>query len=85
MTIPHLVYRGILRPNGPQSTRGNAMDPNLEAEFDMFLARAGMTIPPDRRETVLATYADFRGQMALLHTRRDAAEEPSNIFRAKGA
>jgi hypothetical protein len=44
-----------------------------------------MQIPDDRRETILAGYADFRAQMDLLHARRDATEEPSNIFRAKGA
>jgi hypothetical protein len=61
------------------------MDPTQEAEFNMFIARAGMTVPSDRRESILATYADFRAQMDLLHTRRDAAEEPANIFQAKGA
>ncbi len=55
----------------------------MEAEFDAFLARAGMAMPPERRAAVLAGYADFRAQMALLHTRRDAAEEPANVFRMK--
>jgi hypothetical protein len=56
----------------------------LEAEFDAFMARAGMQVPAERRATILAGYADFRAQMDLLHTRRDATEEPSNIFRMKG-
>ncbi len=56
----------------------------MEAEFDAFLARAGMKVPAERRAAILAGYADFRAQMELLHTRRDAAEEPSNIFRMKG-
>jgi hypothetical protein len=55
-----------------------------EAEFDVFLARAGMVIPADRRKVVIEGWADFRAQLDLLHTRRDAAAEPSNIFRMKG-
>ncbi len=61
------------------------MDLTYEAEFDMFMARAALHVPNDRREAILAGYADFRAQMDLLHTRRDAAEEPANIFRAKEA
>lgn len=55
-----------------------------EAEFDVFLARAGMVVPPDRRAAIVAGWADIRAQLALLHTRRDATHEPSNIFRMKG-
>lgn len=61
------------------------MDELLHAEFETFLARAGMRVPADRKEVIFAGYADFRAQMDLLHTRRDAAEEPANIFIAKGA
>jgi hypothetical protein len=53
----------------------------LAAEFDMFMARAGLTIPADRRAAILTSYADFREQIALLHGKRTAAAEPSNIFR----
>lgn len=56
----------------------------FEAEFNAFLARAGMVVPADRRAIILAGYADFRAQMGLMHTRRDASHEPSNIFRMKG-
>ena len=55
-----------------------------EAEFDVFLARAGMVVPADRRQVVVEGWADFRAQLDLLHTRRDATVEPSNIFRMKG-
>jgi hypothetical protein len=55
-----------------------------EAEFDFFLARARMAVPADHRATVVAGWADFRAQLDLLHTRRDATHEPSNIFRVKG-
>lgn len=57
--------------------------PDLDAEFECFLARAGMVVPAERRATVFAGYADFRAQMDLLHTPRDASLEPSNVFRMK--
>ncbi len=53
----------------------------LEAELEMFLSRARMSIPENRREAVMAGYADFRAQMDLLHERRDASLEPANVFR----
>jgi hypothetical protein len=55
----------------------------LAAEFDMLMARAGITVPPQRRETVLAAYADLRDQIALLHGRYGPEAEPSNVFRAR--
>lgn len=55
-----------------------------EAELDVFLARAGMVVPADRRATVFENWADFRAQLNLLHIRHDASHEPSNIFRMKG-
>ncbi len=53
----------------------------LAAEFDCLMARAGISVPPQRRATVLAAYADLRGQMALLHGRYGPEAEPSNVFR----
>ena len=53
----------------------------LAAEFDCFMARAGITIPPARRASTLAAYADLRGQIALLHDRYGPEAEPSNVFR----
>ena len=53
----------------------------LAAEFDMLMARAGITVPVSRRSTVLTAYADLRAQLALLHGRYGAAAEPSNVFR----
>ena len=54
----------------------------LAAEFDCLMARAKLTIPADRRGAILATYADFRAQIALLHGARTHVAEPSNIFRS---
>ena len=53
----------------------------LAAEFDTFMARAGIMIPEARRPAVLAAYADIRGQMLLLRGRYSHVDEPSNIFR----
>jgi hypothetical protein len=52
----------------------------LAAEFDCLMARAGITVPPQRRAAVLASYADLRGQIALLHGRYGPEAEPSNVF-----
>ena len=57
----------------------------LAAEFDCLMARAGITVPPQRRSTVLAAYADLRGQIALLHDRYGPEAEPSNVFRLSPA
>jgi hypothetical protein len=54
---------------------------DLTAEFDILMGRAGITVPADRRATVLASYADLRGQIALLHDRYVHTDEPANVFR----
>jgi hypothetical protein len=53
----------------------------LEAEFDILMRRAGITVPADRRAAVLASYADLHEQIALLHDRYAHTDEPANIFR----
>lgn len=53
----------------------------LAAEFDCLMARAGIRIPDARRVAALASYADLRGQLAMLHGRYSPATEPSNVFR----
>ena len=54
---------------------------DLTAEFDMLMRRAGLTVPDARRAAVLAGYADFSQQMALLRDRYAHTDEPANIFR----
>jgi hypothetical protein len=57
------------------------ISPNeLAREFDGFMTRAGLTVPPARRAGVLASYADFRAQIDLLHGRQDHTGEPAHIF-----
>jgi hypothetical protein len=53
----------------------------LAAEFECLMARAGIHIPDTRRAAALASYADLRGQLAMLRGRYSAANEPSNVFR----
>ena len=53
----------------------------LEAEFDLLMQRAGLTVPAERRAQVLPAYAELRDQVELLRGPRTAAAEPSNIFR----
>lgn len=52
----------------------------LAREFDGFMTRAGLTVPPARRAVVLASYMDFRSQIDLLHGRQDHTGEPAHIF-----
>lgn len=52
----------------------------LAREFDAFMVRGGLTVPPARRATVLESYADFRAQIDLLHGRQDHTGEPAHIF-----
>jgi hypothetical protein len=54
---------------------------SLALEFDALMARAGLTIPPDRRPALLAGFADLRTMLPALRQPRTAAAEPSNIFR----
>lgn len=55
-----------------------ATDPKLELE--VLLRRAGVAVPEDRMEAVLAGYADLTRMTALLRQPRTAAAEPSNAF-----
>jgi hypothetical protein len=57
----------------------------LGLEFDVMMARHGITIPEGRRETILAQYADLREHIALLHKARPVTLEPSNVFRVTPA
>lgn len=52
----------------------------LEAEFDMLMSRAGVSVPAVWRSGVLAAFGDFRAQLSLLHGPRDHRAEPSNVF-----
>lgn len=54
---------------------------DLKAEFDAFLRRAGVTLPPNRHAAALAGYEDLLNQIALLHGRYSHMTEPANIFR----
>lgn len=53
------------------------------AEFDHAMARAGITVPPDRRPALVAGYEDLKRRMALLRQPRDAAAEPAAVYRVR--
>ena len=56
---------------------------DLAAEFDMLMARAGLDVPADQRESLLAGYAGLREQVELLRGTLTPAAEPSNVFRLR--
>ena len=62
------------------STRDDA---NLEAEFDMLMAKAGAQVPADRKAGIVAGYRDMKRMAALLRQPRTAADETSNVFSLK--
>ena len=57
-------------------------DAELEAEFDTLMARAGLAVPPAARPGILASFADLRRQIALLHAPLSHTDEPAHVFRA---
>lgn len=66
----------------PENRTPDTLAPEeLATEFDVLMRRAGLTVPAARRAAVLASYADLRDQMALLHGRYGYQAEPSNVFR----
>jgi hypothetical protein len=58
---------------------------DIERQFDTAVARAGLTIPPDRRPVMLAAFKDVLAWSDLLtSTRRPESLEPSNTYSAAG-
>jgi len=53
----------------------------LSDELGMLTRRAGIVVPEERMATLLASYADLRDQIALLHNRYAHTDEPANVFR----
>ena len=54
------------------------MNPNdLEAEFDAAIARAGLTVPPERREAMLEGFRAWRDLRRELTAPMPVATEPS--------
>jgi hypothetical protein len=52
----------------------------LSQEFDVFAARAGLDIPPDRRPVVFQGFKDLRKMLMLLRQPRTAAAEPAGTY-----
>ncbi len=53
----------------------------LAKEFDVLMARAGLSIPEDRREALLVAFADLRAEIALLHEALPPTLEPAAVYR----
>ena len=60
-------------------------DADLRAEFDMLAARAGLTIPHERREDFFAAFKDFRRMTERLHKPRDGTVELASVFSVESA
>ena len=55
-------------------------DPALECELDYLLAKAGATVPADRKAGIVAGYQEMKRMAELVRQPRTAASEPSNVF-----
>jgi hypothetical protein len=55
-------------------------DPKLIAEFDAFVARARLPVPPDRREGLIATFKEMRDMLDVLRTPLPHGEETAGTF-----
>lgn len=53
----------------------------LDQEYEAIVARAGLTIAPDRRATMLRCYAAVRGWSDIIRSMpRPPAAEPANVY-----
>lgn len=53
---------------------------DVETEFDALFTRAGLAVPPERRQAMIAGYAELRKRVALLRSDRSASAAPSSGF-----
>lgn len=52
----------------------------VETEFEALFSRAGLTVPVERRQAMVAGYAELRKRVAILRTDRPASAAPSSGF-----
>lgn len=55
-------------------------DTALMQEFDVFAARAGLTIPAERKATLFLGFKDLRKMLGLIRQPRTAAAEPAGTY-----
>ncbi len=53
---------------------------SLMIEFEVSLAKAGLSVPESRKAALFAGYKDLKRHCALLRQPRTAAAEPSNTY-----
>ena len=58
----------------------NEEDKLLLAEFDFWLKREGIDLPPERRVSALADFADIRKHVAIVDGSCAADAEPSMVY-----
>ena len=52
----------------------------LAAEFDYWLKREGIGLPPERRLGALADFADIRRHVEVVNCSSQSNAEPSTVF-----
>jgi hypothetical protein len=62
---------------------GSHQPDSIDAELDVLLARAGMTVPESLLDGVRAGYRELRQLTTLLHARRSAYHEPATVYRMR--
>ncbi len=55
-------------------------DEARQRAFDALMAKAGMTVPEDRKAGVVAGYLEYLSVVEFLRQPRTAANEPSNTY-----
>ena len=55
-------------------------DPGHIAEFDAFVARAQLPVPPDRREGLIASLREMRDMLELLRHPLPPDVETAGVF-----
>ena len=53
---------------------------DLERELDMLMAKAGASVPPHLKSSILAGYPEMKRMASVVRQPRTAADEPSNVF-----
>jgi len=62
-----------------------AEEARLRGEFDALMARAGLSIPEERRAELLIAFADLRTEIARLHEALPPTLEPAAVYRVERA
>jgi hypothetical protein len=56
------------------------IDPQLVAEFDAFVARAQLPVPPDRRDGLIEALMEMRAMFDILRRPLPPGDETAGVF-----